>query len=132
MARKRIFISFDADNDQHYKNLLLAWSKNSEFDFELYNSSLKDAIDSTNAAYIKSKIKPMITWASYLLCIVGQETHKSKWVDWEINTAYENGKKLIGVKINKDCTSPSALFNKGTTWALSFTFEGIKKAVDSA
>ena len=132
MARKRIFISFDADNDQHYKNLLLAWSKNSEFDFQLYNGSLKVPIDSTNAAYIKSKIKPMITWASYLLCIVGLQTYRSNWVAWEINTAYSNGKKLIGVKINRDCTSPSALLGRGATWALSFTFDGIKRAVDSA
>ncbi len=132
MARKRIFISFDADNDQHYKNLLLAWSKNSEFDFEIYNGSLKDAIDSSSAAYIKSKIKPSITWCTYLLCIIGEQTYKSKWVEWEIKTALENGKKLIGVKISKDCTAPPAMLNQGAKWALSFTFDGIKKAVDEA
>jgi hypothetical protein len=64
MATKRIFVSFDYDNDRHYKNLLLAWDKNKEFDFEFYDGSLRDAIDSKNAAYIKSKIRPLIDKSS--------------------------------------------------------------------
>lgn len=69
MARKRIFISYDYENDAHYKNLLLAWSGNADFDFEVYNTSVKVGINSSDATYIKSKIKPMITWASYLLVL---------------------------------------------------------------
>ena len=56
--KKRAFISFDYDNDAHYKNMLLAWHKNKDFDFELYNASLKEAINSQNATYIKSIIRP--------------------------------------------------------------------------
>ena len=33
MAKKAIFISYDYDNDKHYKNMLLAWDANKEFDF---------------------------------------------------------------------------------------------------
>ncbi|WP_338304959.1 TIR domain-containing protein, partial [Bradyrhizobium ottawaense] len=97
MAKKIIFISFDYDNDAAYKNLLLAWDKNKEFDFELYNGSLKEAINSTNAPYIKSKIKPLILKASHLLCIVGKQSASSAWINWEIQTAVEAKKKLIGV-----------------------------------
>ena len=43
MAKKTVFISFDYDNDARYKNLLLAWDKNSDFDFGFYDGSLKDA-----------------------------------------------------------------------------------------
>lgn len=132
MAKKTVFISFDYDNDRHYKNLLLAWDKNDEFDFELYDGSLRDAIDSTNATYIKSKIKPLIEKASHLLCIVGTQCGKNKWIEWEVQTAANLGKKLIGVKIEKSCTSPPSLLNNGATWALSFTFDAIKEAVDGA
>lgn len=132
MTKKTVFISFDYDNDANYKNLLLAWDKNSDFDFGFYNGSLKDAIDSTNAVYIKSKIKPKILAASRLLCIVGEKTSKSKWIDWEIQTAKDNSKKLIGVKTTKDNTSPSGLIGAGATWALSFNFEAIKKALDES
>ena len=132
MVKKSVFISFDADEDSHYKNLLLAWDKNNLFDFSFNNGSLKGAINSTNAAYIKSKLKPLITGASRLLCIVGTETHKSDWVEWEINTARASGKKLIAVKVSKDCTSPKAILGHDATWALSFNFEAIKKAIDDS
>ena len=33
MAKRKIFVSYDYDNDRHYKNILLAWDKNREFDF---------------------------------------------------------------------------------------------------
>ena len=132
MARKTIFISFDYDTDKHYKNLLLAWDKNKDFDFQFYDGSLREAINSTNAAYIKGQIKPKILAASRLLCLVGSQTSKSAWIDWEIQTAVDNSKKLIGVKIEKANISPAGLLANGATWALSFNFDAIKKAVDES
>src|SRR5690349_17381170 len=122
MARKTVFISFDYDNDRHYKNLLTAWDANKEFDFELYDASLKDPVDSNNASYIKSQIRPKIKAASHFLCLIGRECAKSRWIEWEIERAIEYSKKLIAVKIQKDFDTPSALYNQGATWALSFDF----------
>lgn len=132
MAKKTVFISYDYDNDRQYKNMLLAWDKNDDFDFELYDGSLKDAIDSTNAAYIKSKIKPLIEKASHLLCIVGKEGGTNKWIEWEVSTAVGLRKKLVGVKLDKAYTSPPSLKNNDAQWAMSFTFDAIKKAIDAA
>jgi hypothetical protein len=134
MAKKSVFISFDYDNDAYWKNLLLAWDKNDEFDFGFYNGSLKDAINnSTNAAYIKSQIKPKILAASRFLCIVGEKTSTSEWIDWEIETAKAAYKPLIAVKTAKDNKSPAGLLGvSGTKWALSFNFDAIKKAVDES
>jgi hypothetical protein len=132
MAKKTVFISFDYDNDAYWKNLLLAWDKNKEFDFGFYDGSLKDAINSTNAVYIKSLIKPKILAAHRLLCIVGEQTSKSAWIDWEIQIAKEASKPLIGVKTAKDNASPARLLESGTTWALSFNFDAIKKALDES
>lgn len=132
MARKTVFVSFDYDNDRHYKNLLLAWDSNDDFDFGLYDGSLKEPINSTNAAYIKSQIRPKIKAATHFLCIVGEETSKSDWIEWEIDRAIEGKKKLIDVKIEKDFDTPPALYGQGAKWALSFNFDAIKKAIDSA
>ena len=33
MAKKKVFISFDYEDDSHYRNLLSAWDKNSNFEF---------------------------------------------------------------------------------------------------
>jgi hypothetical protein len=53
MANKIIFVSFDYDNDANYKNMLIAWDKNRNFDFTFYDGSLRESINSTNAEYIK-------------------------------------------------------------------------------
>jgi len=127
-----VFVSFDYDNDAYYKNLLLAWDKNHAFDFRFYDGSLLTAINSTNAAYIKSQIKPKILDAGRLLCIVGEKTSRSEWIDWEIQTAKAASKKLIAVKTSKDNVSPSSLLGANATWALSFTFDAIKKALEGS
>jgi hypothetical protein len=132
MARKRIFISFDYDNDLHYKNLLLAWDANKEFDFELYDGSLTEAINSNNASYIKSRIRPLIEKSTHVLCLVGRYTATNQWIQWEVQTGIANYKRIIAVKIDSNYTSPAFLMNVGASWAHSFSFLAIKSAVESA
>ena len=132
MAKKRVFISYDYTHDRHYKNLLLAWDKNSEFDFSFYDTSVDVSVDSTDAAAIMRVISARINNSTYFLCIVGKHTHKSKWVAWEINKAVELKKKIVAVKTAKDNESPSEILGIGAKWALSFTFESIKNAIEAA
>lgn len=132
MAKKTVFISYDYDNDKHYKNLLVAWDANKEFDFSFYDASVDVSVDSDDATAIKRVISARINNATHFLCIVGEKTHKSKWVAWEIDKAVELKKKMVAVKTAKDNTTPPGLYGVGATWALSFTFAGIKKALDDA
>lgn len=132
MATKTIFISFDYDNDRRYKNLLVAWDTNKVFDFRFYDGSVTAPVNSTNATYIRSQIKPKIQTASHLLCIVGRYSARSEWIRWEIETAVALRKKLIGVKLDRSFTSPAALLNNNAKWAMSFTFDSIRTAVNSA
>lgn len=132
MVKKRVFISFDYDKDRKYKNMLLAWNKNDDFAFEFYDESLRAAINSTSAPYIKSKIKPLIEKSSHILCIVGEESGENTWIDWEIQTGVDNNKKLVGVKLDRSYVSPPALKNNNASWAMSYTFDAIKEALDSS
>jgi len=132
MAKKKVFISYDYDNDRHYKNLLVAWDANKEFDFSFSDSSSDVSVDSEDTAAIKRAISARINSATYFLCIVGEKTDKSEWVAWEIDKAVELKKKIVAVKTAKDNTSPSGLCGVGTKWALSFTLASIKKALDDA
>jgi Thoeris protein ThsB, TIR-like domain len=132
MAKKTIFISYDYDNDKHYKNMLLAWDANKEFDFGFTDHSADISIDSTDAAAIKRAISAKINNATYFLCIVGKKTNTSKWVAWEISKAVELKKKIVAVKTDSQNTTPPGLLNVGAKWAMSFTFDAIKKAVEGA
>jgi len=129
---KKVFISYDYDNDKHYKNLLLAWDKNSEFDFSFYDQSVDVSVDSTDPAAIRRVISNKINNSTYFLCLIGKKTHNSDWIKWEINKAIELKKRLVAVKIESTNTSPDEIVGVGAMWALSFTFDSIKKALEKA
>jgi hypothetical protein len=131
MTRKKVFISFDGDNDLHYKDLLVAWDQNAEFNFYVYNGPPMEAIDSIQAAEIKALIRPKIAAVTHFLCIVGKESSRNPWTEWEINRASAQKKKLIAVKIEKDYETPPAL-NQDVVWAASFDFNAIKAALEAA
>lgn len=132
MAKKHVFISYDYEKDKHYKNLLLAWDQNKQFDFYISDISADVSIDSTNAGAIKRSISTKINSGKYFLVIIGKHTWKSKWVRWEIEKAEELGKKIIAVKTDRENIAPDELYGIGASWALSFTHEAISKAIDNA
>ena len=132
MAKRRVFISFDYDNDKRYKNLLLAWDKNKQFDFGFYDGSVKVPVNSEDAGPIRRVISQRIAACPRFLCIVGEKTHTSDWVAWEIDKAIELDRKLVAVKVSSSNTSPSNLLGAGARWAMSFTLDSIKKALDDS
>ena len=132
MAKKKVFISYDYDNDKHWKNLLAAWDKNGDFDFTFYDASVDVSVDSTSASVIKRVISARISSAPRFLCIIGKSTHKSGWVKWEIEKAVALKRKIIAVKTESENISPGAILGVGASWAMSFSFAAIKKAVDEA
>lgn len=134
MAKKKVFISYDHSEDANYKNMLAAWDANSNFEFEFDNRSPKTAIDSDDAPTIKTALTKMMKSAEYLLVIVGKKTSTSDWVTWEIERAKaDDGKlKLAAVKIDREYTSPPGLLGVGTSWAYSFSQDGVIDALDKA
>lgn len=132
MAKEKVFVSYDYDNDKNYKNLLLAWDANGDFDFSLYDQSVDVSVDSTDDAAIKRVISARINKSTFFLCLVGNKTHRSSWVAWEIKKAVELKKKIIAVKIERSNKTPFELCGIGASWALSFTFDSIKNAIDNA
>lgn len=132
MAKKHVFISYDYENDKHYKNLLLAWDQNKTFDFYISDISADVSIDSNDAGAIKRSLSAKINSGKYFLVIVGKHTWKSKWVRWEIEKASELGKKIIAVKTDRENKTPPELYGVGASWALSFTHDAINNAIDNA
>lgn len=56
--------------------------------------------DAKNPEYIKSEIlAPRINWASVVMVLISPETHTSEYVNWEIEYAAKQGKKIVGVYV---------------------------------
>ena len=54
-------------------------------------------INSTNASYIKTRLKQKILNSDVVLGIAGIYASHSDWVEWELDTALNNNISIIGV-----------------------------------
>jgi hypothetical protein len=124
----RIFVSYDYEHDRHYRQLLSAWSSNPRFSFAFEDHSTP-RVNSDQAARIKGAIAAKLSGAECLLVIVGEHTHRSQWVSWEIQKAKELGLSLVAVKVKRSYKTPAALLGSKASWAYGFSEEAVAKAV---
>jgi hypothetical protein len=125
----KIFISYYAKKDSRYKNMLIAWSKNKKFELKLEDFSTDVSINSNNETYLKKRMKDQIMKADNFLIFIGKDTHKRKWVAWEIAQAKMLNKKIIAIKENKTHKSPACLLGIGTIWVYGFSELGLRNAL---
>ena len=106
---RNVFLSFDSD-DLEYVNLFRGQAKNKTNDLEFSDHSVKEPFDSKNAEYIRRQIREKMERASVTLCLIGRNTHASRWVDWELRTSSELEKGLVGMYLyDPNGTVPQAL-----------------------
>ena len=141
MAKKKVFVSFDYDNDKHYKALLEAWDANPDFGF--YFSDLSSTeINSWSVPVVKQVLSKKINEANYTVVLVGKEANKQhsdhkeigykNWLNYEIAKSKEHKNKLVAVKLSSTNTSPDELLGSGAKWAMSFKQDLIIKALNEA
>ena len=141
MAKKKVFVSFDYDDDKNYRNLLKAWDANPDFDF--YISDLTPGeINTWSVSRIKAALTMAINQATYTLVIIGKNANKKhpksteigyrNWINFEVAKSKEKRNKLVGVKIDREYESPEQLLNSGASWAMSFTKDSILRALQEA
>lgn len=116
MARTHnLFISHVHEDDAEVQNLKGMLAKNG---YSVRDSSI-DSSKPNNAQspeYIKSQIlAPRIQWAGTLVVIISSSTHRSDWVNWEIEYAQKQGKRIVGIYIRggKESDLPEAFKKYG-------------------
>ncbi|HML70200.1 MAG TPA: TIR domain-containing protein [Macellibacteroides fermentans] len=96
MKNKNVFIShFNKDEENIIKLKDLLKDKG----YTLRNSSIDSTKpnDAKNEAYVKSLLRDGIKHAGTTIVLIGPETHKRSWVDWEIEQSNKQGNKIVGV-----------------------------------
>lgn len=94
MAKKRVFVSFDFDNDKALKDFIIGQARHPDSPFEIIDTSLKEAA-------------PMKTWeeragvaicrSDLVLVMVGPMTYRAPGVLKEVAMARAEGKPIVQV-----------------------------------
>ncbi len=141
-AKKKVFISFNYDDDRYYRNLLSALNANKTSDIEFQDYTPTE-INSSDIGRIKGVLTTKIRNADYTLVVIGSGANSyhpdrakigtRNWQWWEIEKAAEEGHKFIAVKINSNNESPQPLLGqKGTKWVYYYRVLSIVQAIQSA
>jgi hypothetical protein len=88
MAKIRLFISYDYDNDSFLKEALVEQSKNADSPFEFTDASVKAHLTGD----WKDKVKGRISRADQVAVICGKDTDTATGVAAEIEIAQDLGK----------------------------------------
>jgi len=130
-----VFVSF-VHEDQEQMNSFRALAKNPNHKLVFQDRSLKEPVvdragtplpyppNERGSRPVRNEIKRLFDKATKMVVLVGESTHKSVWVNWEIKTFYDRKKSLPGrtrkriraMRI-KDCESavlPPALTGRST------------------
>lgn len=114
-----IFISHYGEDDDHVQGLK---QRLSDQGYNVRNFS----VDSTNhkdgripsKEVIERLLRMRIGWSSTLICLIGPETHTRPWVNYEIEQAHLQGKRIVGIYLHgcsNDVELPSAFELYGGT-----------------
>jgi hypothetical protein len=146
------FISYDHDDQQQVAGFKLL-KNNPKHPLDFQDHSLKDAVrdrsgkpimyppSDIRSKPVRDEIRRKFDRASKLVVLIGDNTYKSDWVEWEIDAFYEMKEKVSGEKTWKrirgmtlkgsdQATIPSALMNGRSTQWLSWNPEALDKWLD--
>jgi len=134
--RRHVFISHHHADDAQVSNLTAMLARKG-YDFR--NSSIR-AKPANQRRLDKGLVKPetirrllrmKISWAGTIVVLIGKDTHKRPWVNWEIEQANKQGKRIVGVyeRGGTEADKPEAL-EKYASAIVGWNAESIVAAID--
>ncbi len=120
--KKRVFISFDYDNDVELKNLLVGQSKNPDSPFEITDMSIKQTIENNWKENARRRIKS----CDVVIVICGKHTNSASGVCAELKIAQEESVPyfLLWGRATQKCVKP--LSAKPTDCIYRWSWDNLK------
>lgn len=94
MAKTKVFISFDYDNDKTLKDFIIGQAKNSDSPFEVSDHSLKESAPEKDWL---DKAKRAIKRSEVFIVMLGPKTKKASGVLKEVGIAKDEEKKRFQI-----------------------------------
>lgn len=128
MGKKRVFISFDYDNDADAKMLLAGQAKHEDSPFDFKDASLKEPLSGD----WKEKVRRRMDNIDVIVVLCGESTHTAKGVAAEVEIAQEKKKEyfLLRAYSSKTCTKPTTALS--TDKVYDWTWDNLKKLIGGA
>lgn len=100
--RRHVFISHHHADDERVTSLTEMLKRSS---YEIRNSSIRAKPANEERLRkglipertLKRLLRMKMSWASTVVVVIGKNTHQRPWVNWEIETANQLGKRIVGV-----------------------------------
>jgi hypothetical protein len=134
--RRHIFISHHHRDDVEVTKLT---SLLSEKGYDIRNSSIRAKPANQRRLdrgmvkdeTIQRLLRMKISWAGTIVALIGKETHSRPWVNWEIDQANKQGKRIVGVYVRgaTDADKPAAL-EKYASAIVGWNSDSIVAAID--
>lgn len=124
-TKKRVFISFDYDNDEGAKTMLAGQAKLEDSPFDFKDASIKDHLTGD----WKEKVKRRMDNIDVVIVLCGQKTDKASGVAAELTIAKEKGKEyfLLSAYSDKTCTKPTSA--SSTDKLYKWTWDNLKALI---
>jgi len=121
MAKKRVFVSFDYDNDKTLKEFIIGQARLSDSPFDVIDHSLKEAAPMKTW---EDKARKAIKRSEIVIVMVGPYTYKASGVLKEVQMAREEEIPIVQVIGYKD-GDYTAVPNAGRLYR--WNWENLKK-----
>jgi hypothetical protein len=112
MAKKKVFVSFDFDNDLLLKDRLIGQEKLADAVFEVVDTSLKEAAPSKSW---EDKARAAVQRSDLLIVMLGARTAAAPGVLKEVAMALEAGVPMAQI-IGHDGANPAPVPNAGRVY----------------
>ncbi len=107
---KRVYLSFADEDAQKVKNLI-ALLRSPDYDLDFYEGYLDIDFDAPDAEAVKRAIGEKIVKCDIAVCLIGENTHNSKWVDSQLEKNRNKGNKIIAMALKgiEDAVLPAVV-----------------------
>ena len=122
MAKKKVFISFDFDNDKTLKEFIIGQAKHPDTPFEIVDFSLKEAAPESDWL---AKARTAISKSEVFMVMLGSKTRWAPGVLKEIKLADELSKQKFQIIGYKDGSEDWAVPNGGRVYI--WNWDNLKK-----
>jgi len=95
---KKVFLSFANEDARKVKNLLPLLNS-PEYELDFYDGPPDIDITAGGADAIRQAIGEKITKCNIAVCLIGENTHQSKWVDSQLQKNRNKGNRIIAMAL---------------------------------